>query len=156
MASIVFTGRNEVLAKVMFLLVSLILFTGGGSASVYAGNEAVHAGKEAPPPGRKQCMLGRKHPPGKEAVRAGNETSPPAIRSMSGRYASYWNAFLYKEVFALQLELCRYLYPSFGIILFPFPFKLCLNKPSPNEAILYRLDSWFLFVVKELGTFAYL
>ena len=33
----VVTGRNEVVAKVMFLLVPLILFTGGGSASVHAG-----------------------------------------------------------------------------------------------------------------------
>ena len=30
------TGRNEVVAKVMFLLVCVILFT-GGSASVHAG-----------------------------------------------------------------------------------------------------------------------
>ena len=32
------TGRNEVVAKVMFLLVSVILSTGGGSVSVHAGN----------------------------------------------------------------------------------------------------------------------
>ena len=35
----VFTGRNEVVAKVMFLLVSVILLTGGGwvPASVHVG-----------------------------------------------------------------------------------------------------------------------
>ena len=44
---------------------------GGGSASVHAG---IPPGKETPP--------GRRHPP------------LPTIRSMSGRYASYWNAFL--------------------------------------------------------------
>ena len=32
-----FTGRNEVVAKVIFLHLSVILFTGGGSASVHAG-----------------------------------------------------------------------------------------------------------------------
>ena len=30
---IIFTGRNEVVAKVMFLLVSVILFTAGGGVS---------------------------------------------------------------------------------------------------------------------------
>ena len=37
MISNVITGRNEVVAKVMFLLVSVILSMGGGSASVHAG-----------------------------------------------------------------------------------------------------------------------
>ena len=32
----VITGRNKVVAMVMFLLVSVILLTGGGSASVHA------------------------------------------------------------------------------------------------------------------------
>ena len=41
-----FTGRNEVVAKVMFLLVSVILLTGGGGVS------------EADP------LLGSRHPPG--------------------------------------------------------------------------------------------
>ena len=92
------TDRNEVVAKVIFLLVSVILLT-GGSVSVHAGKEAppwerssacwegsppgkdtVHAGKEAPL--GKQCMLGRKHPlgkkqpPRKEAVHAGKEAPP--------------------------------------------------------------------------------
>ena len=43
----IFTSRNEVVAKVMFLLVSVILLT-GGSASVHAGKEAPPR-KEAPP-----------------------------------------------------------------------------------------------------------
>ena len=33
----IFTGRNEVVAKVIFLHLFVILFTGGGSASVHAG-----------------------------------------------------------------------------------------------------------------------
>ena len=63
------TGRNEVVAKVIFLHLSVILFTGRGSVSVHAG---------IPPP-------------------RSIHTPPEAdsgIRSMSGRYASYWNAFL--------------------------------------------------------------
>ena len=89
----IFTGRNEVVAKVMFLLVSVILSTGGG--------------------GLPQCMLGY-HPPREAHTPPGSTplqeehpseahplgiTPPPretdsGIRSMSGRYASYWNAFL--------------------------------------------------------------
>ena len=70
------TGRNKVVAKVMFLLVSVILLTGGICLS---------ACWDTPPgrkhPSRKGAPLGRKHPHG--------------IQSMSGRYASYWSAFLY-------------------------------------------------------------
>ena len=61
--------------KVMFLLVSVILLTGGGLPQCMLGRKH--------PPGRKQCMLGRKHPPvfytnfGKEAVHAGKEAHPP-------------------------------------------------------------------------------
>ena len=47
------TGRNEVVAKVMFLLVSVILFTGGGSSSAHA---------RIPPPG-KQTPPQRQAPP---------------------------------------------------------------------------------------------
>ena len=45
--------------------------------------DSVHGGGGLP-----QCMLGY-HPPG---------SRPPGIRSMSGRYASYWNAFLYTSL----------------------------------------------------------
>ena len=128
---LIFTGRNEVVAKVMFLLVSVILLTRGVSASVHAGipppwsrhplgadptgedtpqeqtppqsrhPASVHAG--IPPPPRSR------HPPGAdppwsryhpwEQTRPQEQTPPPpradtGIRSMSGRYASYWNAFL--------------------------------------------------------------
>ena len=68
----IITGRNEVLAKVMFLHVSVILLTGGGYLTR-------HPPGRYPPPGR--------HPP-----QAG---TPPGIRSTLGRYASYWNAFLF-------------------------------------------------------------
>ena len=45
----VFTGRNEVVAKVMFLLVCVILFTRGGGLPQCSGKEAP-PGKEAPHP----------------------------------------------------------------------------------------------------------
>ena len=70
----IIVGRNEVVAKVMFLLVSVILLTGG----------------------LPKCMLGyqppgSRHPPGKQ--------TPHGIRSMSGCHASYWNAFLFVNAF---------------------------------------------------------
>ena len=68
-------------------------------------------GRETPPlarrhpPGQGDTPLGRRPPqgdtpPGKEAPSPsppGRETPPPpGIRSMNGRYASYWNAFLFQ------------------------------------------------------------
>ena len=77
----IITGRNEVVAKVMFLLVSVILLTEGVCLSACwdttpPGSRTPK--KEAPP--RRQTPPKRRYPPG--------------IRSMSGRYASYWNAYL--------------------------------------------------------------
>ena len=77
------TGRNEVVAKVIFLHLSVILFTGGGSASVHAG---------IPPPPGKHTPPGSTHP-------APPPEADSGIRSMSGQYASYWNAFLFWKYF---------------------------------------------------------
>ena len=183
---VIFTGCNEVVAKVIFLHLSVILFTGGVSASVHAGmpppplsrrpprrrypplpRRIPHQGdpptketswKEAPPLPRrtphqgdplprrppwkeaptpkggtpaketpyprketpqkeappaketpqketpqKEAPPGRRHPPAKETPLPRNEPpwkeAPPGIRSMSGRYASYWNAFLFQVNF---------------------------------------------------------
>ena len=56
-----FTGRNEVVAKVMFLLVSVILFTGGLPQCMLGYH---------PPPGRRhppgRRPFRRRHPPRKE------------------------------------------------------------------------------------------
>ena len=67
----IFTGRNEVVAKVMFLLVSVILSTEGGSASVHAGILPPLEGgtplprrpppQEGGPPARETPR--RRHPP---------------------------------------------------------------------------------------------
>ena len=46
MYDLIFTGRNEVVAKIIFLLVSVILSTRG--ESVHAGMSPAHK-KEAPP-----------------------------------------------------------------------------------------------------------
>ena len=154
------TGRNEVVAKVMFLLVSVILSTGGSLAGrTPPSKEAPQAGrpplarrppgKETPqqgdPPSRETPLArrppSRENPTGKEAPLArrppGRETPlarrppvarrpsrqgepppqqggppplppcrenpsgkdpSPGIRSMSGRYASYWNAFLCQKL----------------------------------------------------------
>ena len=71
------SGRNEVAAKVMFLQVCVCPQGGRVSASV-------HVGMPCPPPPTRQTpppRLRRTPPPGSR-------------RSTSGRYASYWNAFL--------------------------------------------------------------
>ena len=48
------------------------------------------------PPAR--IPLSRENPPLAGRTPPGRET-PPGIRSMSGRYASYWNAFLFDRLF---------------------------------------------------------
>ena len=90
----IITGRNEVVAKVMFLLVSVILFTAGVCLSAcwdtttppekHTPWEADTPQKQRLPPG-KQTPLGSRHPPGKQ-------THPPGSRLR--HTASYWNAFL--------------------------------------------------------------
>ena len=72
---VIITGHNEVVAKVMFLQVSVILSTEGGSASVHVG---------IPPPKRQT-------PPRRQTP----QEAGSGIWSMSGRYASYWDAFLF-------------------------------------------------------------
>ena len=68
------TGRNEVVAKVIFLHLLVILFTGGGSALVHAG---------IPPP--EQTPAGSKHPPGSrhppEADPPGKQTPAYGLRA---------------------------------------------------------------------------
>ena len=133
------TGRNEVVAKVMFLHVSVILLTGGvlrrtpppDQADPPLGPRRPPQTKENPPrtrqtppdqgkpthpprrtkenppkPGRTPLPPDQGEPPlppppgTKENPPDQGEPPPPreehcSIRSMSGRYASYWNAFLF-------------------------------------------------------------
>ena len=88
------TGRNEVVAKVMFLQASVILSTGGCLPQCmleYTPPRSRH------PPGTRplleQTPPGSRHPHPKKEAGSG-------IRSMSGRYASYWNAFLLFRYFS--------------------------------------------------------
>ena len=146
----IFTGRNEVLAKVIFLQACVILSTGGryltrpppqtrqvhpprpGRSTPQAGTPPgqVHTppGRYTPragtppwagTPPRQVHPLGRYTPPGRYTLPPGGtpplgwytplagtsplgQVQPPppgtadsVIRSTFGRYASYWNAFLF-------------------------------------------------------------
>ena len=92
---------NDIWDKVMFLHLSVILFTGGG---VYPS------------------MQWGRHPPDRHPPR---QTTPPpqgrhprpwantpleyyAIRSTSGRYSSYWNAYLLYIISDLELDIVYY------------------------------------------------
>ena len=109
----VITGRNKVMAKVMFLLVSVILLTWGVSASVHAGIPHTTPPEQTPP--REQTPP-EQTPPGADTPRSrhpqsrhppGADTPPreadSGIRSMSGRYTSYWNAILLTIFFKPRL-----------------------------------------------------
>ena len=84
------------------------------------------SGREIPPPrpGRENPRPGRPLPPDQAChppPDLAGRTSPPrrekdcSIRSMSGRYASYWNAFLF--FFKLRLLLGS----GMGSLIFTFP-----------------------------------
>ena len=83
----------------MLLHLFVILFTGGGSASVHAG--IVHP--------RSRHPIRSRHPP--EQTPPGADTPPVADTPppeqadgyCCGRYASYWNAFLFK-MYRFQIE----------------------------------------------------
>ena len=151
-STFIFTGRNEVVAKVMFLHVSVILLTGGVSGQPPHRENPPGPGRpphrenppgtrQTPPPGRESPLRTRQtpplqtrqtppagrtppqnqadtspwqgeppldqadpqqgEPPWQGKAPPGMENPPPreaddSIRSMSGRYASYWNAYLFK------------------------------------------------------------
>ena len=56
-----------------------------------------------PPPWQGDPPAGR--PPGKETPRQGD---PPAIWSMSSRYTSYWNAFLFRIISKIECLFASY------------------------------------------------
>ena len=158
------TGRNEVVAKVIFLHLSVILFTGGVSASVHAGippleqtpnreqtppqsrhppitrsrpprantlpppEQTTPPGSRHTPPGSRQPPLGADNPPWEQTHTPLEADTPPeqippwsrppgadtpprkadsSIWSTSGRYASYWNAFLFRNLSDLPSFPCR-------------------------------------------------
>ena len=105
----IITGRNDVVAKVMFLLVSVILSTGGRCLPQcmlgYPPGADTPQGRHHPP--EQTSPLGTDTPLGADTPRADTpreQTPTPrkadsSMRSMSGRYASYWNAFLFCQIF---------------------------------------------------------
>ena len=128
-----FTCRNEVVAKLIFLHLSVILFTGVVCLSACwdttppAGSrhppEQTPIPREQTPPWEQTTAREQTHPPREQTPREetprsrhpppertppwsrhppGADTFPPqadsGIRSMNGRYASYWNAFLFIPV----------------------------------------------------------
>ena len=111
-------------AKVMFLQASVILSTGGGGSL-------------------PQCMLGCQTPPGPGTPRT-RHPPPEAdarIRSMSGRYASYWNAFLFLYNFAQQFPmyagvfaLQRFSQQYVGIRRAPIGQDSCWMSTSPSSS----------------------
>ena len=113
------TGRNEVVAKVIFLHLFVILFTGGVCLSAcWDTPRSRHLPRPDPPgadpPSPEQTPPPHSRPPWSRPppwtrppqTRPPPEQTPPgsrhtpresdsSIRSTSGRYASYWNAFLF-------------------------------------------------------------
>ena len=76
----IITGRNEVVAKVMFLHVCVILFTGGVSRQ---GEPPPPRAGRTPPPSEKPPRQGEppragRHPPGQGDTPLGRETPPPS------------------------------------------------------------------------------
>ena len=109
-ASRLITGRNEVLAKVIFLHLSVILFTGGGvpAPNFRGGAYSKFSGGVPAPNFGGGCLLqiwGGGGGGGACSKFSGGcllqifGGGPPifGIRSPFGRYASYWNAFLFIE-----------------------------------------------------------
>ena len=92
----IFTGRNEVVAKVIFLHLFVSLFTGGVCLSAcWDATPPPPRSRDASPGSRHPHPPRSRHPP--EQTPPAADTPPEAdsgIRSMSGRYVSYWNAFL--------------------------------------------------------------
>ena len=84
-----FTGRNEVVAKVMFLQVC-VCPQGGEGVCLSACWDAI------PPPDGE---LWRTPPDGEPPPGMENREADSSIRSTSGRYASYWNSFLFGDCF---------------------------------------------------------
>ena len=127
---VLLTGRNEVVAKVMFLLVSVILLTWGGVclSACWDTTPTSRPPPEQTPPGSipprsrhpplEQTPPWSRHPPGADAPFPWQADS--GIRSMSGRYVFYWNAFLF-----------------FSSLTYIFPAITCITAP---HAVILHYD----------------
>ena len=89
-------GANEVWGKVMFLNLCFILFTGGGAFAQHLHSVGrPRGGLGRPPQGTPPGC--RPPPPG--CRRQASPGCRPPDTSTSGRYASYWNAYLSRSNF---------------------------------------------------------
>ena len=113
------TGRNEVVAKVMFLHLFVILFTGGG-VCLGACWDTTHPPKEQTPPRSRHPPPRADTPPHPRSRHPPEPTPSPPIRSMSGRYASYWNAFLFSSVTLLNQTIL----PVHSVVFVDIPFTM--------------------------------
>ena len=109
----IFTARKRSCGKVVFLQVSVILFTGGGVGipACLAGPQGVGipaclAGNQAHTQGGAWEVWrgGVSRPTPRGCIPACTEADPPppADGYCCGRYASYWNAFLFKIAVTMQ------------------------------------------------------
>ena len=102
----VITGRNEVVAKVMFLQMSVIhsVHRGRGGLRRTPPHQGEPPWTRENPPRTRETPRTREKPP-RTRENPPDQADPPrpgrppqeedcSIRSMSCRYASYWNAFL--------------------------------------------------------------
>ena len=125
--------------KVMFLHLSVILFTGGGSAQPPGCRPPLDSD---PPP--MQTLLDADPPgcgpPNADSPSPGRIQHPPpprymgyyGIRPTDGRYASYWNAFLLNETTSFLIKNAFQSIASVMIIMVSVPVLLsgCVNRPS--------------------------
>ena len=86
-----FTVCNSSCGKVLFLHLTVILFTWGG---VCLGRQPPP--RQTPPSGPK---LPGRHPPGRHPLGTALRVDIPRDGHCSGRYASYSNAFLLQRIF---------------------------------------------------------
>ena len=113
-------------AKVIFSQVCVCPQGGGVSASVHAGIPDPRADTSPEQTPWEQTPPGSRHPP--EAY--------CSMRLTSGRYASYWNAFLFCKFFCRKLhENERIWIPKVGTYLSP-PLR------SANDVTCIRLKCW--------------
>ena len=126
----VITVRNEV-AKVMFLHLSVILLTGREylgryppgpgtppQDQVHLPGPGTHPRDQVHPPGTRYTPQDQVHPPGTRYTPGtryipwtrytplGPGTPPSRDGYCCGRYASYWNAFLFRIADAHSISYC--------------------------------------------------
>ena len=123
------TGRNEVVAKVMFLLVSVILSTGGLPQCMLGYHHTPPGGRHPPDTTPQEGST----PPGKEA--------PPGIRSMSGRYASYWNTFLFFRFFSKLLRKSLHIHDDTLLL----EIVACITHVQERNVILKSVENRFKY-----------